>query len=439
MTNLGSIAGMTAHFKQGAGLYRGVFVVLGYDRMQDSFIAGLLQGSGEWTAVGSFREGMKPEERETLAKTIVDNREADGGLRTLVRTKPGICVELGFDGLSAGDIGGMNLASAVVHLVHPAFCSFRFGEKADTCSWSRLIVDNADLLPKAGLTHPDKPLWASAGIAKEDYAAYLIRIAPRLLPFLQNRVLTSIRYPHGVPGELFYQKNCPTYAPPFVRTSESAGINYIVCDDLSTLVWLGNQAVIELHVPFQRIGEANPLEIVLDLDPPSRKEFALAVRAAIEIRQVLDRFGITGYPKVSGGKGIQIHIPLGPENTVTYDDTRVFTSFVAEYLVQKFPALFTIERLKKKRGGRLYVDYIQHAPGKTIIAPYSARGTETATVAAPLEWDEVNDGLAPEQFTIPSVLERLHTRPCPMRNYGVQSNSVLGIVIAQLKAGTTRL
>lgn len=457
------MTGLIQHFRAGSGPYRGVFVVLGYDSGRDSLLAGL-QDEGEWVAVGTFGQGLKPEEKATLVQTILANREQEGaagsigaenhhiehsvrpgvsevgsgghgsGASSFVRIKPGICVELDFDSISIEGSAGKGSHAAGVMLVRPMFRSFRLGEKADSCTWNRLVVDNANIHPKARLTHPDKLLWKSIELNKETYAAYLVRIAPRMLPFLQDRILTSIRYPHGVPGESFYQKNSPSYAPDFVHTVQSEDINYIVCNDLSTLVWLGNQAAVELHVPFQRVGKANPLEIVLDLDPPSRNEFSYAVRAALEIRDVLDSFGIIGYPKLSGGKGLQIHIPLGLFSLLTYDDTRVFTSFVAEYLVQKYPAMFTVERLKKNRGGRLYVDYIQHAYGKTIICPYSARGSSEATVAAPLEWEEVSERLAPEQYTIPSVLERLHERPCPMRNYFVQSNAVLGTVIEQLRA-----
>lgn len=356
-----------------------------------------------------------------------------------VRIQPGICVELSFTVTGPRGLRSLVESAPDSAWTKPAFRAFRLKEKAASCTWNRLVTDNADVLPGAAITHPEKTLWPAIPLDKEAYISYLVQIAPRLLPFLRNRILTAIRFPSGVTGESFYQKNCPKYAPDFIRTSRSEDIDYIVADDLSTLVWLGNQAAIELHVPFQQIGQLKPLEIVLDLDPPSRDEFPLAVQAANEIRTILDSFGIVGYPKVSGGKGVQIHIPLGVGSMLSYEDTRVFTSFVAEYLVRKHPASFTVERLKKKRGGRLYVDYIQHAYGKTIIAPYSARRRNEATVAAPLRWEELNGQLAPEQFTILSVLERLYERPCPMSDYFEQTNPALANVIQQLKAQTVRV
>ncbi|MDQ6422445.1 non-homologous end-joining DNA ligase [Paenibacillus sp. LHD-117] len=413
--------------------YRGLFAILGYSEKDERFMAGLYSGA-EWVPYGLFGKGMKQEERQSLVQTIMTNRDAGhaplkgSAAGSLIGIKPAICVELTFDAISGND-----------QLVNPVFRAFRLREKAPECTRNRLIVDNADVPPEAGITHPDKPLWPSAGIDKEAYAAYLIQIAPRLLPFLRDRMLTSIRFPDGVEGERFYQKNCPKYAPDFIRTAESEGIDYILCNDLSTLVWLGNQAAIELHVPFQTFGATDPLEIVLDLDPPGREAFPLAIKAAVEIRAILESFFIVGYPKVSGGKGLQIHIPLGSaEPPLTYDDTRIFTSFVADYLVQKFPALFTTERLKKNRGNRLYVDYIQHAYGKTIISPYSARGITEATVAAPLYWEEVDERLTPEQHTIRTVLKRLEERPCPMSGYFAQANPNLRAVIEQLKSQVGR-
>jgi bifunctional non-homologous end joining protein LigD len=134
------------------------------------------------------------------------------------------------------------------------------------------------------------------------------------------------------------------------------------------------------------------------------------------MRKLFDSFGLASFPKLSGGKGIQIHIPI-TNNRFSYDQTKKFTSFIAAYLVNAFPELYTIERLKKNRGNRLYVDYIQHAEGKTIIAPYSVRGNpEGAYAAAPLFWDEVIQDLKVNQFTMDYVAERIK-KGCPFQDY----------------------
>lgn len=271
------------------------------------------------------------------------------------------------------------------------------------------------------LTSLNKPLWPKKKINKAHYLSYLQEISPYFLPFLRNRLLTTIRYPHGMDGEFFYQKNCPDYAPEFIKTKESNEIEYIVCSDLATLIWLGNQLAFEFHIPFQTIHSQGPSEIVFDLDPPSRQEFLLAVEAALLIKEVLDQLKLVGYVKTSGNKGLQIYIPI-PENQYSYEETRRFTQFIAHYLVNKEPKWFTVERYKVKRGKKLYVDYVQHAEGKTIIAPYSPRGNEDALVATPLYWKEVKQTLSPEHFPLESIVQRVKSIDCPFRDFFLQKN-----------------
>ncbi|WP_100488750.1 non-homologous end-joining DNA ligase [Sporolactobacillus pectinivorans] len=274
------------------------------------------------------------------------------------------------------------------------------------------------------ITHPEKTLWQNPSINKAQFISYLVKVSPHMLPFLRNRALTVIRYPHGVPGESFFQKHCPDYAPEFIQTVNVNDEESILCNDLSTLIWLGNQLAIEYHIPFQAVNSDYPNEVVFDLDPPDRQHFSLAIKAAKEMHEMFIRFGIVSYPKLSGSRGIQIHIPVH-HLTLPYADTRLFTSFIARVLTEKFSSAFTIERLKKNRNGRLYIDYVQHARGKTIVCPYSPRGKEGATVAAPLRWEEVNDQLNMETFTIPFVLKRISNEECPMKDYFNQSNKTL--------------
>jgi bifunctional non-homologous end joining protein LigD len=262
------------------------------------------------------------------------------------------------------------------------------------------------------LTHLDKVLWPKPKITKSHYLHYLSQSAHHLLPLLNNRHLTVIRYPHGITGDFFFQKNCPPYAPSFVQTHPHDGTRYIVCSNLATLIWLGNQLALEFHIPFQPMGQNKPSEIVFDLDPPDRSRFNVAVTAALYMKELFDQLALTSFIKTSGNKGLQVYLPL-PENTYTYQETRLFTSFIARYLIAKAPQLFTTERLKKKRQGRLYIDYVQHAPGKTIIAPYSPRANPLGTVATPLDWKEVTPDLRPQHFTMHTVIQRLKQKKCP--------------------------
>lgn len=398
--------------------YKGFFFILGFNTLVESFMAGIKK-ENEIIQMGTFFSGLKQEEKLSLIQIIIANQKNTQS--PWVWVNPGICVELSFEAIENGQ------------LINPAFSSFQFGMNWEECNWNKLIIDNALVQNEIKITHPDKIIWKNPSINKESYIAFLIQTAPFMLPFLEKRTLTTIRYPQGIPGESFYQRNCPDYAPGFIKTEEKNGNNYIVCNDLSTLFWLGNQLAIEFHIPFQTIGSDKPVEIVFDLDPPSRDRFPLAIKAATEMKKIFDNFNLISYPKISGGKGLQIHVPLFRNSSLTYDDTRIFTSFVANFLVEKFPDDFTIERLKKNRGSRLYVDYVQHAAGKTIICPYSTRGNEEATVATPLYWDEVNENLMVEKFNVPNVLDRLSKGDCPMSDFFEQDNKSLINIISLLK------
>ncbi len=268
------------------------------------------------------------------------------------------------------------------------------------------------------ISNPHKLLWPQKGVTKIKYLEYLTELAPYMLPHLQNRVLTVIRYPDGVEGEKFYQKHCPAYAPDYIRTHRMEDIDYIVCNDLASLIWLGNQAAIEYHVPFAVIHSPMPKEIVFDLDPPSQQEFRLAIQAALMMKEIFDRLQLISFVKTSGNKGLQIYIPL-PLDRYTFGQTRQFTKFVADYMTAREPSLFTTERLKKNRGKKLYLDYVQHAEGKTIIAPYSARGNAEALVATPLFWDEVNERLHPQAFPLDLIPLRIQKRGCPFQQIEV--------------------
>lgn len=225
-----------------------------------------------------------------------------------------------------------------------------------------------------------------------------------------------IRFPHGGGDERFYQKNRPDSAPDFVTSIMYEDIDYILCNGYDTLLWLGNQLALEFHIPYQTYSDDRPCEMVIDLDPPSINEFHLAVTAAKLAKEALDYFKLKAYVKTSGGKGLQLYIPL-PVDEFTYDETRSFLFFLCNFLCEQHSELFTLERLKKKRKGRLYLDYLQHDAGKTIIAPYSTRG-DTGYVATPLEWEELeNTSLHPSQFTIWTVLERLDRRKDPFHSF----------------------
>jgi bifunctional non-homologous end joining protein LigD len=375
--------------------------ITSFDKTNGYFFVGVYHGK-KIQPIGQVLFGFKPDEKQALQKTMKQNKIEED--QQFIYVEPAICLEIKYLELYDGQ------------LREPHFDRFRFDLEPTNCTYEMFIFQQKNLPNDLEITHPDKPLWNNLDVQKADYIFYLREVAPYMLPFLENRLLTVIRYPHGMFGEAFYQKNCPDYAPDFVQTHQEEGIDYIICNHLKTLIWLGNQLAIEFHIPFQTVQSDGPSEIVFDLDPPSIDEFHLAIKAALLIKEVLDQLNLVGFIKTSGNKGLQIYLPL-PEGEFTYDDTRLFTSFIAEYLISKDPDSFTTERMKKNRGNRLYVDYVQHSEGKTIVAPYSLRGNEHGGVATPLYWNEVNENLEPKDFTMTNALQRLRKHGDPFRNF----------------------
>ncbi|WP_082232315.1 DNA ligase D [Halobacillus massiliensis] len=347
--------------------------------------------------LGRFKNGLSNEQGETLRTFFKEKGEN-------WRLSPSIVVDIHCLGVEDSEFR------------EPLFSNFRFDLKPGECTVDKLKWDLALLPENVEFTNEDKPLWPG-GIRKRDYLVYLRHVFPYMKPFLKEKKLTVIRYPHGIGDESFFQKHLPEYAPDYVKGwKQSDGETALRADELSPLLWLGNQGALELHLPFQRAEAEHPDEIVFDLDPPDRSAFPLAVLAAQLLKYLLDKLEVHSFVKTSGGKGLQIHIPI-TEGSLTYQETRQFTEKLTSLLVKEKPDFFTTERLKKNRGNRLYIDYIQHAEGKTIIAPYSARATNEASVATPLFWSELTDHLSPSDFTIQNVIERIWDRGCPFESY----------------------
>ncbi|KMJ58698.1 ATP-dependent DNA ligase [Bacillus sp. LL01] len=373
--------------------------ITSYQKENGYFHVGVFDGKKS-KEIGLFSHGISSEERTALLSVIKENSFKED--QHYIYVQPGICVDIYY------------LELYQHQLRHPEFKQFRFDVDVNDCTLKQLA--KRELPASVSITNPDKPLWQDPLVTKQDYLEFLSCCAPFVLPFLKNRLLTVIRYPHGMYGESFYQKNCPDYAPEFVETHMGQDIHYMMCNNLETLIWLGNQLALEFHVPFQTVHTVEPGEIVFDLDPPSKEDFSGAVTGALMMKEVFDQLELRSFIKTSGRKGLQVYIPL-PDGRFSYEDTRKFTEFIANYLVSKEPSLFTVERLKKNRENRVYVDFVQHAEGKTIIAPYSLRGNNLPTVATPLEWNEVTENLRPEDFTLFTVLERLKVNGDPFQQF----------------------
>jgi bifunctional non-homologous end joining protein LigD len=265
-----------------------------------------------------------------------------------------------------------------------------------------VVIEGHELI----ITNPDKPLFPQAGITKLMYLQKLIELAPYLLKYTKNRYLTTIRYPHGVGDEkFFYQKNAPEPVPSFVRTEELQGIEYVVLDSIPTLVWLGNLACLEFHPSLHYVGSDRPAEWLIDIDPSLEVEPRI-MQAAGLVGEALGRMGISSVPKTSGATGVQIYVPL-VKDRYSFEELRSVGHFLGKYLVETYPKLFTIERLKKNRGDLIYVDYLQHWYGKTLSAPYTPRARPMATLSTPLLWEEVARGCDPLDFNLLTIGSRL--------------------------------
>ncbi|WP_245830983.1 DNA ligase D [Sediminibacillus massiliensis] len=355
----------------------------------------------ELKPIGKFKHGLEGKELETLKTLLVANAEKQGNTYHL---PPAICMEVHCLDVKEGE------------LREPLFNRFRFDMDITSCTLEKVQESLAMIPETIELSNQDKIFYEKEGLLKRDFLLYLREMTPYILPFLSNRALTVIRCPDGVEGDSFFQKHLPDYAPVYIAGEKSGDDTLLHCGSVEALIWLGNHGALEYHVPFQKMGKPVPVEIVFDLDPPSIKEFPLAVFAAKLIKRLIDQFQLEGFIKTSGNKGLQVYIPI-PENSLSYDQTAAFTQAIAFLIEKQHSDLFTTERLKKNRKGRLYIDYVQHGKDKTLIAPYSPRKNPKATVSTPLYWEEVTDQLSPEQFTIKNVAGRVKEKGCPFAGY----------------------
>ncbi|TCS93943.1 non-homologous end-joining DNA ligase [Hazenella coriacea] len=258
------------------------------------------------------------------------------------------------------------------------------------------------------ISNPDKVLFPKAPLTKWDYVLACTQLAPYLISYTHNRALTTIRFPDGTKGKSFYQKNAPQHRPEWIQTKLEGSIEYLLLNDLPTLIWLANLACLEFHVSFNLISKIEyPTELVFDLDP-SVEDFSRVVEVALITRQVLLQIGLDGIVKTSGASGLQIYVPIVPK--YTYEQTRKVSHFIAKYLVEQHPSLITIERKVKYRGKQVYFDYLQHWYHKTLIAPYSPRAVAEAAVSTPLNWEELPSIHSPRVMNLFTIIPRLEKK-----------------------------
>ncbi len=271
-----------------------------------------------------------------------------------------------------------------------------------------IVIEGKELT----LSHLDKILFPESGLHKADVLEYYVRIAPYLLPHLKNRPLSLLRFPNGIKESGFWEKEAPEGKPDWVpiwsHRSESRGdkIQWVVCNDLPTLVWLANLACIDFHPWFSRTDRPDrPDFVVFDLDPTPPAGFPQALQVARLVKAVLDPFGLRAYVKTSGATGLHVYLPI--QCHYSYKQVRGFARNVAALMIRRFPDLITLEWKIDRRTGKVRIDFTQNVAGKTLASVYSMRPMEGAPVSCPLVWEELTDSLNPASLNYLSIHARL--------------------------------
>ena len=259
-------------------------------------------------------------------------------------------------------------------------------------------------------THLSKIYWPEDGITKRDMFNYYDQVAEYMVPYLKDRPMSLNRFPNGIHGPSFYQKNVKDKAPDCMATmphtnDKGEAKEYLVATNKASLLWMASLGCIEINPWFSRVQSPdNPDFCVIDLDP-DKQHFDQVIEAALEVKKVLDTIGVPAYPKTSGSTGMHIYIPLGAK--YTYEQSQMFAKLVVTLVQKQIPAYTTLERMVKNRAGKMYLDFLQNRPDATIAGVYSLRPKPGATVSMPLAWDEVKPGLTMRHFTIHNSIQRL--------------------------------
>jgi bifunctional non-homologous end joining protein LigD len=266
------------------------------------------------------------------------------------------------------------------------------------------------------LSNLQKVMYPATGFTKQQAIDYYARIAPAILPHLEGRALTRKRYPDGVDGEPFFEKNAPQYRPEWVKTAPiwSEGnrrtVHYVLANDLPTLVWLANLAALELHPSLALAKDIKcPTEMVFDLDPGPPANIVQCCQVGLWLREIFEHFGLRSFPKTSGSKGLQLYVPLN--TPTTFEATKTFSHALAQLLEHEHPDMIVSDMKKKLRTGKVLVDWSQNDEHKTTVAVYSLRAREHPTVSTPVTWEEVEKTLKKKDagllvFEAPQVVSR---------------------------------
>lgn len=319
-------------------------------------------------------------------------------------------------------------------LRHPVFMGLRIDKKSNEVkeetatvmetkvkkSTSSKGTSKGSRLVKSGrhevkLTNQDKIYFPKDKITKGDVVHYYQSIYDYIIPYLKDRPESLKRNPNGIDDKGFFHKDAGEGAPDWVKSiplySESVNkdIDYILCNDAATLMYLNNLGCIELNPWNSRIKKTDyPDYMVIDIDPSDKNTFEQVIEVALVVKKVLDKAGADSYCKTSGATGLHIYVPMGAK--YDYDQVKDFAQLIAMMVQEQLPEFTTLERSLSKRKNRIYIDFLQNRKGQTLACAYSLRPRQGATVSTPLEWKEVKKGLKPSAFTIHNLLKRLASK-----------------------------
>ncbi|HET7188553.1 MAG TPA: DNA ligase D [Gemmatimonadaceae bacterium] len=350
----------------------------------------------EWTPDGVLRHGvflrLRPDKpvRDCVRETSLSSRTSEA---------------------SVGIYSKVLETSHGAGIVDPDTPSLRSDVRDDNSAAASVVRDDSAAPKSVTFSNLKKIYWPAERYTKGDMVEYYRAIAPWMLPYLRNRPVVLTRFPDGIDGKSFYQKDAPEFAPDWMRVERiwseetQREIRYFVCDDVESLLYIANMGSIPLHIWASRVGSLEqPDWCVIDLDPKDAP-FSDVVRTAQVLHRLCDAAGLPNYVKTTGKTGLHILIPLGRQ--CTYAQSRMLGELLARIVLRELGDIATITRQVMKRGDKVYLDYLQNRHGQTIVAPFSVRPLPGATVSMPLTWDEVDERLDPRNYTIVNAMERI--------------------------------
>jgi bifunctional non-homologous end joining protein LigD len=323
--------------------------------------------------------------------------------------RPELVCEAGFTEVTSAGLLRHPVFVRLLEDVAPTDCR----APADRDEPAEVAVSPREPAPRLDLTRLDKVFWPVEGYTKGDLLAYYEAVWPWLAPYLEDRPVVLTRYPDGIEGKHFYQKNAPEFTPDWVQREQIEGTDYFICNDLRTLLYVINSGAIPLHVWSARLGDLDrPDWLILDLDPKSAP-FVHVVEIARHIHRLLDGLGAPHFAKTSGQDGLHVMLPLGGQ--LDHGQAKALGEVLARVVAADLPDIATVARPVAARGDKVYVDFLQNGRGKLIAAPFSVRPRPHAPVSTPLTWPQVTRRLDPARHTIVTTPQLMQKRGDSMR------------------------